>query len=75
MDPSPRLDLTKIHCSRNGLAGARYRKLSRQRMHQPGEEEDGSIGDPAQQPNSKLEAACHKADEAIRDIVDLLVAA
>jgi hypothetical protein len=31
--------------------------------------------DPARQPNSKLEAAYHKADKAIQDIVDLLAAA
>jgi hypothetical protein len=31
--------------------------------------------DPACQPNSKLEAAYHKADKAIQEIVDLLVAA
>jgi len=31
--------------------------------------------DPASQPNSKLEAAYHKADMAIQDIVDLLAAA
>ena len=31
--------------------------------------------DPASQPNSKLEAAYHKADKAIQDIVDLLAAA
>jgi hypothetical protein len=31
--------------------------------------------DPACQPNSKLEAAYHKADKAIQDIVDLLAAA
>jgi hypothetical protein len=28
--------------------------------------------DPAHQPDSKLEAAYHKADNAIQDIVDLL---
>ncbi len=31
--------------------------------------------DPASRPNSKLEAAYHKADKAIQDIVDLLAAA
>ena len=31
--------------------------------------------DPANRPNSKLEAAYHKADKAIQDIVDLLAAA
>jgi len=31
--------------------------------------------DPACRPNSKLEAAYHKADKAIQDIVDLLAAA
>jgi hypothetical protein len=31
--------------------------------------------DPAHRPNSKLEAAYHKADKAIQDIVDLLAAA
>ena len=31
--------------------------------------------DPGQRPNSKLEAAYHKADKAIQDIVDLLAAA
>jgi hypothetical protein len=31
--------------------------------------------DPAQQPNSKLEAAYHKADKAIENIVSLLAAA
>jgi hypothetical protein len=31
--------------------------------------------DPAHQPNSKLEAAYHKADKAIQQIVDLLAAA
>ncbi len=31
--------------------------------------------DPASRPNSKLEAAFHKADKAIQDIVDLLAAA
>ena len=30
--------------------------------------------DPAHRPNSKLEAAYHKADKAIQDIVDLLAA-
>ncbi|MFL6450960.1 MAG: hypothetical protein ACJ746_25265, partial [Bryobacteraceae bacterium] len=30
---------------------------------------------PAQRPNSKLEAAYHKADNAIQSIVDLLAAA
>jgi len=30
---------------------------------------------PAHQPNSKLEAAYHKADKAIEDILDLLKAA
>jgi hypothetical protein len=31
--------------------------------------------DPAHRPNSKLETACHKADNAIQEIVDLLAAA
>jgi hypothetical protein len=31
--------------------------------------------DPACRPNSKLEAAYHKADKAIQEIVDLLAAA
>jgi hypothetical protein len=31
--------------------------------------------DPAHRPNSKLEAAYHKADKAIENIVDLLAAA
>ena len=31
--------------------------------------------DPASRPNSKSEAAYHKADKAIQDIVDLLAAA
>ena len=31
--------------------------------------------DPHYRPNSKLEAAYHKADKAIQDIVDLLAAA
>ncbi|MCW5982737.1 MAG: hypothetical protein KIT09_31905 [Bryobacteraceae bacterium] len=31
--------------------------------------------DPAHQPNSKLEAAYHKADAAIQGVVDLLAAA
>ena len=31
--------------------------------------------DPAHRPNSKLEAAYHKADHAIQEIVDLLAAA
>jgi len=31
--------------------------------------------DPAHRPNSKLEAACHQADQAIQNIVDLLAAA
>ena len=31
--------------------------------------------DPAHRPNSKLEAAYHKADKAIEKIVDLLAAA
>jgi hypothetical protein len=31
--------------------------------------------DPAHRPSSKLEAAYHKADKAIQDIVDLLAAA
>ena len=31
--------------------------------------------DPEHRPNSKLEAACHKADKAIENIVDLLAAA
>jgi hypothetical protein len=30
--------------------------------------------DPAHRPNSKLEAAYHKADKAIQDLVDLLAA-